>query len=640
MVSRLFLSLAFLGVGTNTALAQSSPLDLIPSDAALAIIIRHPEELRKKGDDFLKDTELNVGIRPTEALDFIKMFLGINQGLDLRQPSGAVLLRPKGAKANVGLEDLNQSLYIVLAATDVDAMAANFGFGKGELQLDKISKVKIKNPQFGLFILVRGKHFYLAATEAPLKRLLTTKALTTELSSAQQKSFGAAGILLHVKPEAFGGGWAGIVKMMAAELNKLSDAREKESVGQFIKTMESLRFALAGVRVGEGLGISFLTVFSQEKNEAVGPFLAGLKAQGDADLRGLPEGRVVAAQAFAGDGTKNAVFARAIVNYVLQNFLENKQITSAADRPTFLGVFDDVWQRLHGSRMAAYLSSDESKLGLFSLIAILDTEDPEKFLVEMRTLAKIADGTLDPTKNTVPSEIDIAQLIKDLSSNTYRVRASASTKLRLIGEPALTYLEKAAANPPDLETSQRAQKLLREISAVAAERRKELLANDLPRYVRPTFAFINKAETRAGLPIDIVQIKMPAKDQAGVSQMKQFFGLDWDKLRLAVHGKQVVVLLGSEVSLFEATLANLKEGKAGLAGSKMTEGIAKMQTPKATATFHLSAGTLIGLVSAQSRRLEVNRLSSFALSVQDAAMQLDLFVPIVDIKAIERERKR
>jgi hypothetical protein len=364
-----------------------------------------------------------------------------------------------------------------------------------------------------------------------------------------------------------------------------------------------------------------------------------LRTRGTADLKGLPVGRDVAAQAYAGDSDKNALFARAFFNFLLKNFLESKQITSATDRPTFVGVFSEVWQRLQGSRVGVYLTRDESKLGLFSLVAILDTQDAEKFLADMRTLAKIADGTLDLSKKATAPEIDIAQLVKDLSAVKYQTRASATTRLRLVGEPALAHLERAVAKPPDLETSRRAELLIREISAVAAERRKELLAKDLPRYVRPTFAFVAKAETRAGLPVDIVHIKLVDKDLPAVRQMVPLFGPDWDKLRLAVHGKQVVVLLGSEVELFEAALVNLKEGKAGLAGSKLAEGFTKTPAPKSTATFHVSMECLIGLVHAQSRRLEPQRLTSFALAVEDAGLQLDLYVPIADIKAIEKARK-
>ncbi len=282
----------------------------------------------------------------------------------------------------------------------------------------------------------------------------------------------------------------------------------------------------------------------------------------------------------------------------MKQFLENRQITSATDRPAFVGVFDEVWQRLQASRVGIYLTRDESKSGLFSIVAILDTQDAKTFLASMRTLAKIADGTLDLTKTVAGEEINIDQWIKDLSSEKYQVRASATTRLRLLGEPALAYLEKAAATPPDLETSRCAQLLIREISAVAAERRKELLTKDLPRYVRPTFTFVTQAETRGGLPIDIVHVKLQNKDQLASGQMKQLFGPDWDKLRLAVHGQQVVVLLGSELDLFEAALTNLKEAKDGLASSNLTAGYDKARPKNATSIFYLSLNNMLALVRA------------------------------------------
>jgi hypothetical protein len=637
MAKRLLLTLILLGVVPGDLFAQLGSLDLIPANASMAVVIRHPEELRKKGDVFLKESGLDLGIRPTDALAFIKNFLGVNQGLDLEQPAAAVLLRRDNERKPIGLEDLTQNLYFVLAFTDLDAMAGNFGFAKGELKLGTITKAKNPN-DFAQYVLARGKHLYIATFNGPLERAQRAKSVIEDLSTAQRRAFGSADLLVHVNPKALQGDSNDFVRMIEVEFNKVSDPQEKQSVQQFVQALASTRFALAGVRVGDGLGISFFTALPKEKNDAVRTFLDSLRTEGTADLKGLPVGRVVAAQAYAGDGDKNALFARAFFNFLLKNVLESKQITSATDRPTFVGVFSEVWQRLKGSRVGVYLTSDESKRGLFSVVAILDTQDAEKFLGDMRILAKIADGTLDLSKKAAVPEVNVPQLVKDLSSDQYRTRASATTRLRLIGEPALVELEKAVAKPPDLETSRRAQLLMREISAVAAERRKELLAKDLPRYLRPTFAFVAKAETRAGLPVDIVHIKLVDKDLPAVRQMLPLFGPDWDKLRLAVHGKQVVVLLGSEVELFDAALVNLKEGKAGLAGSKLAEGFAKTPALKSTATFHVSLESLIGLVHAQSRRIEPQRLSSFALAVEDAGLQLDLFVPIADIKAIDKAR--
>ncbi len=639
MSTRHLLSLTILSFLPTGVFAQTSALEVIPADAAIAIVIRNPDELRKKGDTFLEETKIDLGIRPTDALNMVTNFLGINQGLDLKRPAGAVLLRPKNAPQNIGLEDLDQSLYVMLPFTDLDKMAGNFGFQPGQLKLDVVTKAN-KPPQFGQFVLAREKTLYLANTEASLERLRKAKSLAGELTPEQRQAFGKADVVFHVKPENLGPDWSGIAKIVAEELGRVDDPKEKESIGQFVKALDHVRFALAGFRVEDGLGINMLTVFSEEKNDAVKAFLASLSTKSGAHIKGLPEGRVIAAQAYAGDGAKNAVFARALVNFLLKAFLENRQLTSATDRPTFLGIFSEVWQRLEGSRIGVYLTGDEAKRGLFSLIAILDAEDAAKFLADMRTLAKIADGTLDMTKKDVDPELNIGQWIKDLSSEVYKVRASANTRLRLVGEPALPQLEKTLASPPDLETSRRAQLLIQEIRAVAAERRKELLAKDLPRYVRPTFAFVARAETRAGLPVDIVHIKLKDQDKLAAGQMKQFFGPDWDKLRLAVHGNQVVVLLGSEVELFDAALGNLKNGSAGLANSKLMAGLARSDSKKATAAFYVSVDAMLDLVQPQARRPVPRRLTSFALAVEGTALQLDLFVPIEDIKVIEKEIRR
>jgi hypothetical protein len=637
MTPRLFLALLLLGSHTITASAQATALDLVPAKATLAIVIRHPEELRKKGDELLNATNLNIGLRPTQALDMLKMFLGINQGLDLERPSGVVLLRSENAPDKGGFEDLERNLYVALAYTDLDKMTANFGFAAGEVKQGVIAKINRDNQPFGQYVLVRNKHLYLGISEAPLQRLLKATPLAAELTPAQRRVFESGDLLVHVNPKGLGPEWKELVRLVEAERNRVQDTEEKQSLEQLLNALDGLRWGLVGVRVEKGLGINFLTTFAKDR-EATRKFLDNLRTRGAADLKGLPEGKVIAAQAYAGDSTKNAALARALFNFLLKDILEKQHFTSATDRPSFVGVFNEVWQRLESSRVGVYLTRDESKLGLFSVIAILDTPDAAQFVGDMRTLAKIADGSVDLAKKASSPEVDMAQLIKDLSSAKYQVRASATTRLRLIGEPATSYLERAVANPPDLETSRRAQLLLREISAVAAERRKELLAKNLPRYIRPAFTFAAKAEERAGLSVDIVNLKLVGKDEAAERQMQQLFGPDWDKMRLAVQGKKVVVLFGSEVELFETALANVKAGRPGLAASKLMEDFARIEAPGPTATFHVCVESVLGLVNGRPRRLKDMGLTSFGLGAQDTGLQLDIFLPVSDIAAIVKER--
>src|SRR4029077_7307023 len=116
------------------------------------------------------------------------------------------------------------------------------------------------------------------------------------------------------------------------------------------------KFGQLGFRIGDGrdrdgLSVSALATFDpavKEARELLTYVGGGVKAS---TLSGLPEGNVVLAQAWAGKGDKNALFARALVHYLFKNFLELKQITSPTDRTGFLGIFNEVWQRLEGNRV-------------------------------------------------------------------------------------------------------------------------------------------------------------------------------------------------------------------------------------------------------------------------------------------------
>src|SRR5262249_44538417 len=224
------------------------------------------------------------------------------------------------------------------------------------------------------------------------------------------------------------------------------------------------------LRIDNGLGLRFLTVLDPPQQAAAREFLAAL-ASGErgSDLRGLPDGHTVVAQAPRGDGARNAQVARLFIDHLLRELIETKKLITA-DRPVFAGVFTEVWRRLQGSRAALYLNRDEHKHGLFSAVAILDTEDAARFLADMQVLEKIADGRgLKLGAGAAADAVDLAQLIRDLGDPKYRVREAATTKLRLAGTAALPYLEKAS-DAKDLEVSRRAMRLEREIRQAAAQR--------------------------------------------------------------------------------------------------------------------------------------------------------------------------
>lgn len=117
------------------------------------------------------------------------------------------------------------------------------------------------------------------------------------------------------------------------------------------------------------------------------------------------------------------------------------------------------------------------------------------------------------------------------------------------------------------------------------------------------------------------------------------FGPDWDRIRLATHGKQVVALLGSDERLLHAALRNLKEGKPGLAASKSLAPFTSHSDPARKVELHLSLQTALGLMKADDLKHppaagQHPMLTSFAMTVDPERLQFDLWVPSKEVKVI------
>src|SRR5262245_13114225 len=98
MLRNSLLAAVMLLLGANSTLAQTAPLDFIPDDAAVAVVLRHPNELKKKGDALLKKAGIDLDMRPTQAVDFLANYLGLFKGVDYDRPAGAVTFRPEGKR--------------------------------------------------------------------------------------------------------------------------------------------------------------------------------------------------------------------------------------------------------------------------------------------------------------------------------------------------------------------------------------------------------------------------------------------------------------------------------------------------------------------------------------------------------------
>ena len=613
---------------TNTARGQT-PTELIPDAAAFAVVVRSQEELQTKGDKFLKDTMLNLPLRPSQLFDFAYQFLGVTNGLDRRGSAAVMLLGPE-KKGPLGLQRLEELGVAAVPYSDAGEMLGNF-----KLDMLKPGEVgRSDRHRFARRFRLQPKHLYLGKDERALQRAIEGKPIAAALTPAQRRRFDASDLLIEFAPRNIGEEFRFAVGELERALKTADDPAERETVQQFIAAVKELQFALAGVRLDDGLGLNFLTRFPKDGAAAV---LLKNAGAGTSSVRGLPDGRVLAAQAFSADGRKTALLNRVLFEHLLREALLNRPFGAGLDPPVMTGLFREVWQRLRGGRLALYHNADESQNGLFSAVAILDAEDGAAFLREMKALARLADGDkLDLTRPAAQGGADVPKLIAELGADAYAARQAATLRLSLIGEPALPYFDKAlAAGGLDLETKRRVEKLHAQISKVAAARRKELLAKDVTKPLRPSLTFVPAPEQRQGTAVDVVHVRLDGADRATTDTLRQLLGPDWDKLRLAAVGDRVAVLVGSDTVLLDAALQNLKADRPGLAESKALAAFAKRAEPGRQAELHVSVEALAGLIAPPAPK-GAPALTSFALSLGADYVQLELWAPTTEVAAVIR----
>jgi hypothetical protein len=607
--------------------AQQDPLEIIPANAGAAIAVRSVEQLRARGDQLVTDLKLPATLRPSTALTLGYFLLGIGGEVDETGPAAVIF--PVPAKAGeAGHPPSLTDAVLVLPVKDVDQLRTRLRLAEKPGEVTPLRGWR----GFGRLGGVRGKHLYLGDNREAVTRLLRSRPLAAVLSPRQRQDFAGADFVFQVSPGAWKAYWEPQAAALLERVVQNSPAEDARTFREMFQALREAQSVAGAVRVEDGLSTHLLMLFPDKDSPARRRLFTALGAhKKPASCRGLPDGPVLCAYAGGGEGADSLVLVRPLVQRLLTYFGDHK-VLAPADRPLHVDLLTHVWGRVKGNRAAVYLMPDGLEApGQASLIAILDTDDAAGFLKDLRGLAAVADHPdLDKGAPGKASPVGIAGLVKDLDSPRFRVRELATLKLRLVGEPALPHLKKVMDAPASLESFRRAERVWTEISTAIAERRKELLSDDGPRPLRPRLTFIPRAEPLARHNVDVVRINLGPQDEETARQLAAVLGPEWNRLRLAAHGNQVVVLLGSRIDLLEQTLENLNNGRPGLAAAKPARRLRAAGSYKQEA--HFSLNTLLELLvpsegGAPAEPRRVRSLISAGLAVEEGGLSLDVWVP-------------
>jgi hypothetical protein len=607
-------------------------LDIIASDAVGAIAIRNSLELTKRGDAIIDKAEIKSGMRVSEAYRFVVMILRLKGGLDEEGAAALMLFSPKPDE---------QAWVLAVPVANVDAMAGNFKLTAKDLAGGKvIDRFEREDKDEFVMPLVRyvaldGQHCYLGGSPKFLEKALQGKRLSATLNEQDRATFADDDLIGYVNRRQAGDEWKMFSDEFQEQLKQL-DADEKSPLRKAAGAIDDLESVVGGMRLDEGFGTTLLLNFDGEKSRDVLTTLQ--RGQAKATLAGLPAGRVLGAYSASGDGDASAALLRSLLKTKLP--FDEQMFISAAHRPNLVGVFGEVWQRLEGSRTALYENENSARDGLFSLVAILETENAEKFITDMTSLATFVNAATlsgDEAAKAIDEKV-IADLITQLGDDQFRVRQLATTKLGLIGAPALPALTRAEKSP-DPEVQFRAAELRQQIEAALASQREDLLQHDVLDRIKPQFAYFPRQETRSGRPVDIVQMKLRAQEAEYAPQLKRFLGPEWSKLRMATVGERVIVLLGSDTALLDRAIANVKSGEPGLAADSRYAAFRQRSPAEPSATFHLRLGRSQELLATdRAKDAETPAgATSLGITITPQRLRLDLFAPYSEVKAVARQ---
>jgi hypothetical protein len=142
-----------------------------------------------------------------------------------------------------------------------------------------------------------------------------------------------------------------------------------------------------------------------------------------------------------------------------------------------------------------------------------------------------------------------------------------------------------------------------------------------------------------GVPIDIVKMALEGQSQSAETRLKETFGPEWSKIRLAVHGKSIVVLLGSNVDLLDETLANLDGMQQGLAEDALLKEFHARASESRRVEFHIMLEQFVQLTQgAKAADAVLPEMTSLSLGIDKEMIELHLWVPNTEFRALRRFR--
>ena len=651
MIVRIFAACMLLNLASWKADGADHPLDIVPANVRGALVFPNLDSFKTNGDKLVAAIQGRAaGFDVSALMQMAGAELSVSGAADDTKPMGAFWFDGRLVEKEKITEF--DAMAAAIPISDVERLAKNL---MTDVEILKTGKTLQRDGSLGFkarfYRLVDG-YLWISSHEGLFEYLLGKDRVTKSLPQSRLevlKSCHAIAI--------FGSGSADDqVKWFLNENdqwlkeNAEADEEEKRTIREVFELLTRATHASISLRVDEGLELDTDLYFKAEHEPEVRKLMERLKAgAASSTLAGLPSGNVLFSHASSANG-KGSFPTLALVSRELNRHwspsikaFDAQGFLSQSQQLDFIGIFGEVWHQLDGYRVAVYRNQDAAEHGLTSVVAILDTQDPQAFLRDMRQLAGFLDETgLNPQgldKPEVAAEAVIKQLIAELGDRDFRKRHSATTRLILIGERANSLVAQAKSSEIP-EVARRAAMIETKIAEATKDKRNAAIEPSLISKAKPEFIFFPDRETRAGQSVHWVEIKTQANAELR-AKLRSVFGPQWQQIRLVPMKDKVVVSIGSDTRLLDQTLANLKADQPGLASDSTNAVFKRELLEKRVAEFHMSpsrfvrlqGGTKIPVAKPDEKTYEQ---VSLAVTLQPKFLNIEWRIPQSEMIAIRK----
>jgi hypothetical protein len=635
--SRFLFSGALLVALTGSVRAEPPlPLDLIPDRACIGIAARDLADLKTKSDRLLGNMPNRPLERPSQLLDMALKELRLTWEPNEKKPVALVCMTGAlgGFDENAN-PDQNFTIGAVLAPQKLDDAAKAYKLDVATLMKGQAQKVPGRegDRNFGTnWVGYRDGEIYMTGSEKGTEAWLKAPRVRQGQTPARQKRLDAADGLLYFGPP--------LLELGQKDFNPETSVdssfgpQEVDAQRRINRALLEARYVLAGYSVTDGFGVDLSVGFDPKGTHSQALLKSVTGTNRSSNLTGLPDSeRLVGAISAIGLERTDLHLARVMASDLWLGLRQNTPILGS-NNEMVRRLFGDFYSKLKLGKVALYQSSDRAKYGQFAAVVILEPTNPGQFLNEIAQYAKFGDvDQFDPKGEASKAEIE--KLVADLGSDDFDVRESAGTKLGLIGVPALPYLEKAEKSD-DAEVRRRAADLQKSIKTVADLRKKELADGLVKKAFKPTFTLQLNAEKQADTNVHVLGLKLEGEDAPYAAALKDLFGPDWRRVRIAVINKQAVLLIGSELPLLEQAIQNVRDGKPGLEQSAALADFHKQAAPERRIELHLALSRARALLTPADQLPKdykpIAAVSSVSVRTGTTDAGLDLWVPAAAVQ--------